>query len=382
MTRSMTHAQERLEIVTDAERLAAVGPAWTKLWEATGGLIFQSHAWVSRWWQTAPDRDERQLRVGLLWVGDELHAVLALATHRRRGLTILEWAGVSHTDYCDILKSDRCDTEALERLWHQLHRQGGFDVAFLSRLQPDAAALGLSGSGFSHLRRDRRTELSHRITGWADGQAWFNGLSKKARKNYRRSWKLLEEQGPVDFHLLTQDESVEPVLERLMVLKRNWLEAQGLNSTLFVQDMSALRALVGVLADAGMLHLFVLKCGEDLAAISVNFLQNGTMMAFLTSFDPAFERGSPGTLLIQEYTRWSFDHGLTAVDFLCGAEAFKTRFATDAVSLATLSAPGSLKGRLALAMDGARHSMQKARRHFEGKPAGAPLADEADAEAA
>lgn len=383
MTASVAGARERLEIVTDTERLAEVGPAWTKLWETAGDLIFQSHAWVSRGWQSAPDRHDRQLRIGLLWIDDELQAVLALATHRRRGLTILEWAGVNHTDYCDILKSDVCDAAALERLWRHLHGHGGFDVAFLAHLRPGAAALALSGAGFSHLRRNRRIELSHRITGWADGQAWFNGLSKKARQNYRRSWKSLEEQGPVDFHLFTPDEPVEPVLERLMVLKRNWLEAQGLSSTLFMQDMTALRALVGVLADAGMLRLFVLRCGDDLAAISVNFVQNGTMMAFLTSFDPAFERGSPGTLLIQEYTRWSFDHGLTTVDLLCGAEAFKTRLATDATSLTTLSAAGSLKGLLALAMDGTRHSMQKARRQFGRRSADVPApTDEADAKAA
>ncbi|MNT68722.1 hypothetical protein D3C72_2069780 [compost metagenome] len=84
-------------------------------------------------------------------------------------------------------------------------------------------------------------------------------------------------------------------------------------------------------------------------------------MAFVTTYDPAFERASPGTLLMSDYIMWAFDRGLHTVDFLCGAEAFKQRFGTEAVMLGTFVAPGSLRGRAVLALDRARHALAQRR---------------------
>jgi len=67
---------------------------------------------------------------------------------------------------------------------------------------------------------------------------------------------------------------------------------------------------VQVLVDAGVLRIFVLECNGVTIAISVNFVERGTMMAFLTTYDREFERGSPGMLLLVDYVCWSIDHGL------------------------------------------------------------------------
>ena len=71
-------------------------------------------------------------------------------------------------------------------------------------------------------------------------------------------------------------------------------------------------------------------------------------MALLTTFDPTYERASPGTLLIADYTQWSFDHGLRMVDFLRGAEDFKLRFATETVALETKVGARTIAGHAAL----------------------------------
>jgi CelD/BcsL family acetyltransferase involved in cellulose biosynthesis len=105
----------------------------------------------------------------------------------------------------------------------------------------------------------------------------------------------------------------------------------------------------------GVLRIFVLELDGVVVAVSINFVQRNSMMAFVTTYDPQYERASPGMLLINDYIMWSFDQGLAMVDFLCGAEAFKLRFATQTVRLATLVGAGSLRGRVGLAMDDAKH---------------------------
>jgi CelD/BcsL family acetyltransferase involved in cellulose biosynthesis len=93
------------------------------------------------------------------------------------------------------------------------------------------------------------------------------------------------------------------------------------------------------------------------------------MMAFVTTYDPAFERASPGMVLMMDYIQWSLDRGLTTVDFLCGGEDFKRRFATHSVTLSSVMGGRSLRGRLAVLADRARHATKSWRSEKPSKQA-------------
>ncbi|MCJ2016044.1 GNAT family N-acetyltransferase [Methylobacterium sp. E-065] len=356
-------ATERFETIRTAGRLAEVGPAWTALWKASGALVFQSHAWVSAWWASAPDRERRALAVVLAWRGDDLVGVLPLATVRRMGFRVLEWAAKDCSDFGDALLADRTDRDLVRRMWLYAGRAGGFDLAYLNRLLPDAVARTLlqpEGGGV-RLHLNHRDEANWRVRGsWTTGQAWFDAQSKKTRQNYRRGQKALRERGPLVFRLLGPDEPLGPVLDRLTTFKRAWLERHGLASTAFYDAGSeALPAMVQVLAEAGLLHAFVLECGGAVVAVSINFVQAGAMMAFVTTYDPEVERASPGMVLMMDYIMWSIDRGLHTVDFLCGDEGFKSRFGTEVLTLASMTGARTPQGTAAQLVDRAQHAWRR-----------------------
>ena len=357
-----TRDAERLEIVRTADRLAALEPAWTELWQRLDGLVFQSHAWITAWWETVADRNRRELRIGVIWRDDRLIAVVPLAIARRKGLRLLEWAAASYTDYGDILVAPECGARELQSLWVELSSAGGFDLAFLNRLLPGASARRLLDSGPSggvRLRRNRREEVSYRVAGrWKNGAEWYDSQSKKTRKSYRHSLNTLAAAGKVQFRLLAPEEPLGPVLERLSTLKRKWLAERDHQSDLFGEQTPALARLVDTLARAGLLRIFVLESDGRLIAVSVNFVQRGTMMAFVTTYDPDFSRASPGMVLMMDYIRWALDNGLHTVDFLCGAEAFKQRFATEGVVLQSVLGTRTMLGRLAVVADNVRHTIR------------------------
>ncbi|MCJ2052245.1 GNAT family N-acetyltransferase [Methylobacterium sp. J-070] len=355
--------RERFETVGTPERLAEVGPAWTDLWTRSGALVFQSHAWISAWWASASDRERRALAIVLAWRGDTLVGVLPLAILRRKGFRVLEWAAKECSDFGDALLAPDADRDLLRRMWHQAGRAGGFDLAYLNRLLPDAAARALldpAGGGI-RLRLNHREEANWRVRGpWKTGRAWFDAQSKKTRQNYRRGQKALGEHGPLAFRLLGPEEPLAPVLERLTAFKRAWLAAHGLASSAFYDAGSrALPAMVQVLAETGLLHVFVLESGGAVVAVSINFVQGGTMMAFVTAYDPAVERGSPGMVLMMDYIMWSIDRGLHTVDFLCGDEGFKGRFGTQNLTLASMTAARTPQGVAASAVDRAQHALRR-----------------------
>lgn len=353
---------ERYEIVASDARLAEIGPAWNALWRRENGLIFQSHDWVSAWWKTVPGRENRQLRIGLVWRGPELMAILPLAIQRRKGMRFLEWAANDCSDYADVLMHPLCPPAALTRLWKQAVGPGGFDLYFLNRLRPDAKFRALlDGPDGPRLPENHRTEVSSQVAGdWTTGQQWLDGQSKKQRQNYRRGRKALDEMGKVVFRLMPPDEPAGPVLARLGELKRQWLASNDRVTPLFDEGAPALPALVQVLADAGALRIFVLECNDVTVAISVNFVQHGTLMAFLTTYDPAYDRASPGMVLLMDYVQWAIDQGLIETDFLCGSEGFKARYATKQLTLTSVMGSGSLKGRMAMLFDTTRRALRAA----------------------
>ena len=348
-------ATERIEIVDTAAGLAAMAAAWNLLWCRTGGLVFQSHAWVTAWWATAPDQSRRRLQIVSAWRGNDLVAVLPLAVCRRGVFRVLEWAAKDHTDYADAIVAPGCDEAVVRRMWNAVTAASGFDLAYLNRLLPRAHARTLldhTPANGSRLKLNHRAEASLRVVGaWPNGRAWFNSQSKKTRQNYRRGQKSIEEQGALSFRLLGPEEPLKPILVHLAALKRQWLTSHQLVSPLFDEGSSALHALVQVLADLGVLRTFVLECDGKVVAISIKFVQNHAMIAFLTTYDPSFERASPGMVLMIDYIQWSFDHGIKTVDFLCGAESFKSRFATESVKLESLMGSRTASGALAVLAD-------------------------------
>ena len=373
MTSNLSRPAVRFEIVTTAERLAQIEAPWTALWHEAGALVFQSHAWVSVWWNTLPSGHAFRLRIALLWHGDRLRAVLPLAIRRRGILRLLEWAAISCTDYPDVLTSPDCPPERLVALWEAVAGARGFDIVQLARLQPDARARSMLSPGVTGsmpFRLGHRVEVSYRVaTGVVAPGGWLAHQSKKIRQNHRRGWKMLEDGAVAQFRLIdTRTEPLAPIIARFNTLKRKWLVQVNRQSELFESE-TAIDGLVNVLEKLGILRVFVVERNHEIVALSINFEQRGTMMAFLTTYDPAIERASPGTVLIVEYIQWASSQGLGLVDFLCGAEQFKLRFADQAVTLETLVAPSTLLGRAALLANRIRIAYrQRAQSRVEAAP--------------
>jgi CelD/BcsL family acetyltransferase involved in cellulose biosynthesis len=133
-----------------------------------------------------------------------------------------------------------------------------------------------------------------------------------------------------------------------MRLKDAWLRANDPTSPLLGADRIVLRAILDNALRSGLAKIFLLECGGKIAAASINFVYAGRMEAYFTAYDAAFDRASPGTILIVEYARWSFDRNLAYVDFLRGEEAFKFRMANGVTVLTSFAGARTLMGQVAV----------------------------------
>lgn len=344
----------KIEIVTESAGFVALRNDWQDLWHRAGGRIFQSHDWIAGWHAGVRDRKDIRLHIAAARVGGRLVGIMACAVHRRSGLRILNWAAQLFSDYCDCLLDPAEDAAVLlPLLWDGLKQSGGFDLINLQQIRPDAhcrpllEALVYAGG---ELRVDPREERCMRIDNqWSDGMAFFRSLNKKARNNHTRGKRILSELGgDVSFRVIEPHEPVDAVLTEILRLKDIWITANDPSSPLLGQDGPVLRAVLDHAWQSGLAKIFLLECGGKIAAASVNFVYGGRMEAYLTSYDSAYERASPGTILIVEYAQWSFDRGLASVDFLRGEEAFKFRMANGETLLSSYAGAKTIVGHVAM----------------------------------
>jgi CelD/BcsL family acetyltransferase involved in cellulose biosynthesis len=344
----------RTEIVTNTARFSTIQQAWQQLWERSDGYIFQSHDWLAAWLVGVQDRKEIKLQVALAWDGDRLCGAMPCAVHRRSGFRVLTWAAQLFSDYCDCLVDPAYESaDVLLSLWEGLRQFGGFDLISLQQIRPDAQCrdfLDQLAKDRSRLQPGDREERCMRIENqWKDGEAFFRSLNKKGRNNHTRGKRILSELGgDASFRLVDPAEDTSSLLDEIMRLKQIWLHANDPTSPLLGSDQVVLRAILDSAIQSGLGKIFLLETGGKIAAASVNFVYSGRMEAYFTAYDAAFDRASPGTILIVEYARWSFDRGLRSVDFLRGEEAFKFRMANAETVLGSFTGARTFVGQVAV----------------------------------
>jgi CelD/BcsL family acetyltransferase involved in cellulose biosynthesis len=231
----------------------------------------------------------------------------------------------------------------LEALWARATRRGGFDLVRLKHVQSHAAIrplLSLLGMV------EERVEVCLQIAGnWPDGEAWFRNLNKKTRNNHTRTRRILGECGQIVIRQLEHSEPREPVIRRLLELKRLWPNNRG---SPLVRNDTTLLALTKALDKLGNLCIFVMECDGVIIAGSVNAVHDDRMLALFATYDPQYDRAGPGIILMTEYTKWAFDEGLTEIDYLLGAEPYKFKFANQRSDLYIYVRGYTTLGRFAL----------------------------------
>lgn len=344
----------RTEIIETPSRMAEVGPAWNDLWQRSTQSVFQSHGWIASWFGSRQASDQSRLCVGLCWMEDRLLAVLPLVTRRHRGVRVVEWAAKDCSDYCDaIVDPDLADGRAaLELVWAAVVNAGRFDVAYLSHVRPNAEAAKLFTRPLAlKLKPGHRLARSLQVRNeGGTGHSWFRSLNKKARNNHTRGMRIVGEAGPVAIRVSELGAPTDAVLERMISLKQEWLICTKQSNAILNNGAMALRALVKELSRQQVLRVFSIHCGDTLVAGSVNIVSGTHMQAFFAAYDPKFDRASPGTLVMVEYINWAFDNGITEVDFLCGEEEYKFKFANAQTDLASFVGARTLIGKTALAV--------------------------------
>ncbi len=342
-----------LSVADDPAAFAGLQTEWDALWHRVPGAhVSQSFDWCRTGWEVcAASR------------GDALHVVVG----RRDGRLVLVWPlaierrglarearclGSGSTDYDALLvePGTMAAAQAAAALrW--LKTSGAVDILiapFVGEGSPQAASVG--SAGLRGLQHDLPAPLlDHSVHGtWP---AYLASRGAKLRNELARRRRHLDGEGTVCIGFVAGEAEIATAIDWALEHKVASLARSGLRSDfLSAPDYRAfLTAVARAPEGCGRTAVMTLTIDGRIVAAKLGTIDATRFEGFVTVYDAAFAKWSPGSLLLAECLRWCFEHGLD-YDFRIGDEDYKRLWATETRQVRTHQLAISRRGAVALSL--------------------------------
>lgn len=311
---------------TTAEALEDLRPDWEALWAAAPEATpFQHPAWLIPWWRHVGEGALLTLSVR---VGGALAGLFPLYrwTRPEDGARLLFPLGIATTDYLDALLLPGQEEVALDAALRQLAADAGCDAWDWPQLRPGAALLRLPAP-----------------TGWAEAvqpadpcpclalpddiTALAGRVSSKTLRDLRTVRRRAEQAGALRWE--TEADGIAEPFEALRALHAARWMTRGEDGVLAARRVRAMhRAALPALHRAGLLRFHALRLEGRIVAVLYALADppgraQRRLYLYLSGFDPALERLSPGMLLVGRAVEAAIAEGFAVLDFLRGRERYK-----------------------------------------------------------
>ncbi|MDB6124122.1 MAG: hypothetical protein JWQ71_3115 [Pedosphaera sp.] len=145
-------------------------------------------------------------------------------------------------------------------------------------------------------------------------------------KNFRYYQRRIEKMGQVHIDWATES-NLEELLEALFQLHGARWAIRGCSGVLAETGIQRFHAeAAAALLSRGVLRLYGLRLNQKIIASYYGFLDKERAYFYLGGFDPAWERLSPGMVLVGYAMEEAAREGAKEFDFLRGEEAYKYKW--------------------------------------------------------
>ena len=305
-----------IELVTTDTALLALRPGWSELWQRTPDASpFQSPQWLFGWWRQF---GTGQPVVAVLRDPTRLLGVLPLYILDEPPARKLLPVGVGITDYFEPLLAPDAPADAATTLLQAALSQArhcSVTECALPDLPPGAALRDAGCDGWvGHVAVSDPCPVLPLPPAIPSGK----------RRHITLARHRAERIGGWTTEVATAA-SAPAMLESLIALHTaRW---QGDGEAGVLADPRVLRFhrdIVGELVAAKLLRLQALRFGQDIVAVNYALLDRGRRALFyLSGYDAAHARESPGTLLLAHMIEDLTTEGRQELHFLRGAERYK-----------------------------------------------------------
>ena len=302
---------------------------------------FQSCAWLRDWYATLgaqPGVWPVFVAVASAVNGADL-LVLPLVAQRVAGITQLSTADLGVADYNWPLMAAgqpaalRDATTLWSALKPVLARRG--DVLRLAKVLPELQAQAMNAGNpdpqthplLSALPAWPSESVGHHFDMHAGHTAWLNTLSRQARREFGRHWRLFSSKPGARFEHITDLPLAQRVLadmDRFQLQRMDGREDYRLAEPAYRQFYE--RRLANGLHD-GSVVLTALRAADETVAVAYAFRQGDELTLVRVAFgDASWKPCAPGLLVMERTAHLMASLGVRRVDLSIGSYGYKRSF--------------------------------------------------------
>lgn len=343
----MTQPPYQIEIVSDERRLSGLKAEWDALYDRQGAPhLSDSFDWAWLSWTALTSRRRRRPYCLVMRRADRTVAIWPLVITPGPLLNVASPMNSETSEYCPCLVDPEEPPEALwTALRQELRTRRGADALRLPHVRRDTPL----HSVISAAREARATVVQPAplvcATDFSTSDDYHAWLPADARASLRRRRRRLEETGRVDFQVIACASERMEALKWVLEHKGAWLQRRGLANVRLLSKHNAafLEATLRQDWTSGNRMVFALKIDGALIAAEIASVDGSRVESFTASFDPSFERYSPGALLTLEVIRWALDRRLD-YDFRTGTEPYKFKWCSHVTPVTSYLLPITFRG--------------------------------------
>ncbi|RDV05160.1 GNAT family N-acetyltransferase [Undibacter mobilis] len=265
-------------------------------------------------------------RVAVVRHGGRPVVILPTVIGTRFGVKVARFLGDPLIQYGDALCEPGTAKRHIEAAFHAAADPSAIDALHLRKVRGDARIAPV-------LRQ-------HAIAFNGDEAPFLDIAGPQAHeepRQVRRARRKLSALGPLRL-TVTQGAAARDHLREALTLKRRWLEARRLPSS--VVGCEHWESAIDRLADHDgdmQLNLAVLHVSDRPAAYEVAFTAGDRWYAFIGAVADEFARHSPGRVQVADTIAWCRDNGFARYDLLAPADDVKRSYCRDAAPVSDYS---------------------------------------------
>lgn len=294
--------------------LAALAPEWDELADRTRAMPFVRPGWFEAWWSAFGAGE-----LELLTVRREgrLCGVLPLA---RKGGSVRSPANWESPDFAFLADGPEPRRELARELLAHAGRSAS--IQFLAAEGDDLRECRAAAAERRFRTVERTVERSPYLVLEGDFETYFRSRGKNLVDSVRRRRRRLAEEGTVEFEVDDGRERLEQLLREGYALEGSgWKQETAIDARddarRFYDSLTAWAAARGIL------RLAFLRLAGRPVAFQLALEEHGVFYYYKAGYDPAYQRFSPGKLLIASLLERAFEQGLERVELLGADEPWK-----------------------------------------------------------
>lgn len=313
-----------IAVLNHPDHLDLIERDWDALHAASRHATpFQSWPWLRAWWDAYGDG--KALRLITVRHADRLVGALPLTLEPSRAGGRLRLAGTGVSDHLDGLAEAGREDEVAAAWAEGLRRLGGWAVADLQEVAPDAVAWRLHQRWRPSVAVPQSACLERRAADWDELLA---PMSRNSRSQVRRSLRAAERAGVRPHPPADVREATDELLEGH---RRQWRHRGITEEHLTGRFRWFLREAVAGLAQRGGARLLEFRDERDETAARVLLLVGHDYVGeYMYSATPdALKRWHITALWMHAAAELAQARDVPAISFLRGEEPFKQRWAPE-----------------------------------------------------